>query len=420
MLTPQEWGPLLSRFSASTAPGCAAQALLCCLPMARRRSCVASLVGRWHRAPRPSTNGPPGTPTPTSSTCLGSAAPRRAARAGLGVHGDDQEACGRIIELFGDTPGKVRTGRGKHFLYRDNGASLGRVQSPRSFGINADIKHGRSIAVAPPSRHEDDHSFAYSWDGCDETAIDDLPPFNSQALQKMIQNNPEVLAQSPLCNLNTNVITTVPAPGRGGGNLSSKWGISSQDSLGSSYRLDNEASVVSQVRRMSKSFDAMYNSGRGDVLYQGSRRLGLNRYLCSQAWACDSFDELLDCAHTFNDNLEKKGYEPLTDAQVVDRANQVWMDLEAGKLERWHSGPAVARSDAQEIKDLASRSASHGGDAFMLLMPLRSEHGARVLRGETFALDVLAMVRCQTSPAGAGSGSRRQSRSSWSPTTPAA
>ena len=144
------------------------------------------------------------------------------------VDGDDQEACGRVIELFGDTPGKVRTRRGKHFLYRDNGTSLGKVQSLQRFGINADIKHGRSIAVAPPSRHEDDQSFAYSWDGCDETAINDLPPFNSQALQKIIQSNPEVLAQSPLCNLNTNVTLTVPAPGGEGVSRSSGDSLDSQ------------------------------------------------------------------------------------------------------------------------------------------------------------------------------------------------
>src|SRR5262245_5620108 len=41
------------------------------------------------------------------------------------VDGDNQEACGRIVETFGDTPGKVRTRQGKHFLYRNPGVDLG-------------------------------------------------------------------------------------------------------------------------------------------------------------------------------------------------------------------------------------------------------------------------------------------------------
>src|SRR5437660_1592905 len=80
----------------------------------------------------------------------------KAKRGGNGlivVDGDDAEACEQIIETFGDTAGKVRTRRGKHFLYRDHGGSLGNLSSLRKHGINADVKHGQKgagIVVAPP------------------------------------------------------------------------------------------------------------------------------------------------------------------------------------------------------------------------------------------------------------------------------
>jgi len=102
------------------------------------------------------------------------------------IDGDDEEACAQIVEVFGDTPGKVKTRRGYHGLYRATGLDLGKLTSLKKFGINADIKHGNSIVVAPPSRHQDNRGFAYAWDGCDETVIRDLPPFNVQALQQLL------------------------------------------------------------------------------------------------------------------------------------------------------------------------------------------------------------------------------------------
>ena len=69
------------------------------------------------------------------------------------VDADDEETAGRIEKIFGRTPGKVQTRRGKHALYRDGGFSLGDLSSLKKFGLNADLKHGRSIVVAPPSLH---------------------------------------------------------------------------------------------------------------------------------------------------------------------------------------------------------------------------------------------------------------------------
>src|SRR5262245_23550363 len=75
----------------------------------------------------------------------------RARGSDLGIvvlDGDDEEACADIVEVFGDTPGKVKTRRGYHNLYQDTGADLGKLTSLKKFGINADVKHGNSIIVA--------------------------------------------------------------------------------------------------------------------------------------------------------------------------------------------------------------------------------------------------------------------------------
>src|SRR5215470_609261 len=69
---------------------------------------------------------------------------------------DDELACEEVVKMFGDTPGKVRTRRGRHFQYRDTGFHFGKLSSLKAFGINADVKHGNSIVVAPWSRHEKD------------------------------------------------------------------------------------------------------------------------------------------------------------------------------------------------------------------------------------------------------------------------
>lgn len=101
------------------------------------------------------------------------------------LDGDDAEACARIEETFGPTPGMVATRRGRHFLYANPGISLGKVSSLKKFGIKADLKHGNSIVVAPPSLHEKDRTFAYRWDGCDETVIRDLPDFDFAAFKSL-------------------------------------------------------------------------------------------------------------------------------------------------------------------------------------------------------------------------------------------
>jgi hypothetical protein len=77
----------------------------------------------------------------------------------------------------------------------------------------------------------------------------------------------------------------------------------------------------------------------GELLHQGSRGLGLNRWLCSQVRSCDSFDVLLDCARTYNQHLVSNGREPIEEIELVARTRAVWKDFEAGKLERWLNTP---------------------------------------------------------------------------------
>ena len=126
---------------------------------------------------------------------------------------------------------------------------------------------------------------------------------------------------------------------------------------------------------------------------EGQRGLGLNRLLCRHAGFVASFDELLDVARTINDDF----LPPLGDAEVIKRARQAWEDTQAGKLEPWVGRKAVARTTASEIKDLGTKGRK-GADAFMLLMLLRAEHGARCARGKTFSIVTEAMQEAQTIP----------------------
>jgi hypothetical protein len=310
------------------------------LPMRRAGFAVLPAVGkspkmagfsRWSSAPGPAAVEKWASRNPNADIVYvpGLSRTKRGGKPLIVLDGDDAEACARIEETFGPTPGMVATRRGRHFLYANPGISLGKVSSLKKFGINADLKHGNSIVVAPPSLHEKDRGFAYRWDGCDETVIRDLPDFNVAAFTALV----------------------------GGDKL----------------------------------------ERRGAELYAGSRGLDLNRYLCSQAWACNGFDEMLDCAHSYNDDLADRGFPSLDADEVVARTRQAWKDLESGKLERWSGRASVARAHAAEIKELCGLS-KHGGDAFALLMLLRCEHQARVLRGETFKLATKAMAESSTLP----------------------
>jgi hypothetical protein len=94
--------------------------------------------------------------------------------------------------------------------------------------------------------------------------------------------------------------------------------------------------------------------------------------------------------------LAETGLAPLEEWELVERAGAVWNDFKAGKIKKREEGRSVARTDVEEIKDLCGR--KNGGNAVALLMLLRCEHQARILRGETFSLNVKAMVEWETMP----------------------
>ena len=250
---------------------------------------------------------------------------------------DDAEACHAIPRLFGDTPGKVRTRRGTHYLYRHDGADLGQLASLKAYGLNADLKHGRSIVVAPPSAHENEPGFTYTWIDCDETVIGHLPGLDVRALQTLLDQGSK---KAP------NVTRTAPRP-------------------------------------------------RAAALRNESRGLGLNDFLVGQAWALEDVDTALDIATTFNMQLVERGLEPLDEREVRDRTLSVLKDRDAGKIERRHQRRAAASIAADEVRLLTS-AARNGDAAIALLALLRAEHGARVKRGETFAINASAMASAET------------------------
>ena len=252
------------------------------------------------------------------------------------LDGDDEEACARIVEVFGDTPGKVKTRRGYHNLYEATDGDLGRLTSLKKFGINADVKHGNSIVVAPPSRHQDDRGFAYAWDGCDETVIRNLPPFNVQSLQRLLDK--------------------------------------------------------------ARPQDMILGADPHRGLRDGSRKLWLNDLLCSHAMHCDTEAELLDVARTANMDLPQNGLVMLEDDVVAERTAVVWRDVQEGKLEAWRGRPGNARACGSELDELCRLRQRNGPDAFALLMRLRIEHSAACRRGETFSITPKAMAKAGVIP----------------------
>jgi len=245
---------------------------------------------------------------------------------------DDEEAAGLLSEACGDTPGRWRGARAGSYLYvQPKGLDLSGISSLRKYGFNADIKHGRSLVIAPGSLHPS--GVMYRWaDGVDERVIDDVPPLPVEALRYITSRRPK--------------------PGT--------------------------APAEPQTR-------------------DGSRGLGLNDYLCSQATYCDTYDELLDVARTYAERFPEIGIEALSEDKIVQRVNAVWSDVLTGKITPMFRRRGVARMGGDEIKAVAALG-RHGGDAFMLLALLRVEHTARVARGETFAIAARAMAKTGTLP----------------------
>lgn len=251
----------------------------------------------------------------------------------------DADSAGAVADCkarFGDTPGQVRTRRGMHLLYDAAGmevsARFGRnITSLKQYGLEADLKHGRQIVVAPPSWHEADWRFHYAWEGCDETVIKELPPFKCAALDDLIKSG----------------------------------------------------AALAKRRQIDLSMRAPF---RDD-----SRGQALNDHLFSiQAhFGFDTFDDMLDYARSWNAHLEGCGRLPLDDGEVVDRSKQVWSDRH--KIVPWKNHRGTAVTDADEVRWMMEAH-RNGPEALALVLLLRAEHSARVERGETFEIKIKSMV----------------------------
>jgi hypothetical protein len=245
---------------------------------------------------------------------------------------DDGGAEEAIAELFGRTPGRIATRRASHHLYRAPRGDMPAVVDLKRFGINADLKHGNTIVVAPPSVHKSGH--VYAWQDCGPDVLKELPPFPLDHLKRLI---------------------------------------------------DRQRDLTQTERKAIAGY-------RG-----GSRKLALNDRLCGQASWCDTLAELLDLARTWNEQQPAAGIEKLDEKEMMQIAQSVWTDCETGKVERWHRRPARVRSSLTEFNELMAVS-KDGALAYALLMKLRGEHGGRMARGETFALNQIAMAEAGTIP----------------------
>jgi hypothetical protein len=121
----------------------------------------------------------------------------------------------------------------------------------------------------------------------------------------------------------------------------------------------------------------------------GERNNWLFGQCLRHAPACDDFVALLDVAQTRNEDYFG---EPLGDSEVVKTARSAWRYQEESR--NWVGSAARLVVTKTGLLELAAL----GADALLLACLLRLEHGARMARSETFALDTRAMESADTIP----------------------
>lgn len=118
---------------------------------------------------------------------------------------------------------------------------------------------------------------------------------------------------------------------------------------------------------------------------EGSRNNALFRHLCTQAPHCDDFDNLLDVARSFSNEVCDPS---LPDAEVVQTAKSAWHMYIEGRL--WGNGAEQrAYFTKSEVSQLTAQ--PYGVDAFVLLAKLRLTHWQH----EDFAASPKAMANAQ-------------------------
>lgn len=129
---------------------------------------------------------------------------------------------------------------------------------------------------------------------------------------------------------------------------------------------------------------SLHNGEKGQV-QEGNRNNEMFRHCLAQARHCDTFDNLLDVARTFN---AFSCVPELPDGQVVKTARSAWRCQQEGR--NWSGGPARAVFTTADIDRL-----SHDPNSFTFLAKLRVTHGNRP---DPFALDAKAMRKANVMP----------------------
>lgn len=309
--------------------------------------------------------------------------------------------------MFGSTPGRVRTRRGMHLYYLVPAdvdlptalVNLGNIRAAAG-ALKIDVKHGQSIVVLPPSRHENERTFQYAWDGCDETVLERLPLLPLDVLDSLLRGF--------LIKDETSGAYTWDKTGSGAKCATR----SSETPVGSPRRGDNGAGSQPLPLPPSGLGDGETRLRRAPRIplseHGGSRRNGLNRHLCSvlpEFIRHGKLDSAALLEHALVQNSaafsagSSKGALPIDEVQeivsLVDDAYQLGkIGTRAGKrIRRFMPTPAGGSAwvDGDEI-DVFRHLGNVGFLAYYLLALLRAEHTTRVERGETFALVPEAMV----------------------------
>lgn len=128
-----------------------------------------------------------------------------------------------------------------------------------------------------------------------------------------------------------------------------------------------------------------------------SRAMALNDELCRLTFSSEA--EMLQGAIALNPGIsEKLGKGPMDHAEVAKTVKKVWNDRVKGKITPYGRGASVFRSPMWEWARLSAVRPKYASDAFFLLARLRTDHGARCKRGETFAITPVAMARGKVIP----------------------
>ena len=125
----------------------------------------------------------------------------------IAVRCNDETAICQADELFGDTPGRVRTPFGEDRYYRADGVDLGRRRSLRRYRRNIDLVHGSAgLVLAPRSVDGEGTGFPHEWISGGLPALRELPVLPTNGLQKLLEKKEPVaieeLIRRATCTIN--------------------------------------------------------------------------------------------------------------------------------------------------------------------------------------------------------------------------